>query len=89
MCEFFGVQAISLFLLSSYYALLKDLSLVAVVALLLYVSCYQVSSLFSSIFSGRLYSNANFCYQHLHPLKLKYMLDIKDCLTNISLSLHF
>ncbi|KAH7687248.1 Sugar/inositol transporter protein [Dioscorea alata] len=38
-----STMAISLFLLSSYYALLKDLPLVAVVALLLYVSCYQLS----------------------------------------------
>lgn len=35
-------QAISLFLLSSYYTFLKDAPLMAVIALLLYVSCYQV-----------------------------------------------
>ncbi|XP_072963238.1 D-xylose-proton symporter-like 2 isoform X1 [Typha angustifolia] len=35
--------AISLFLLSSYYTLLKDSPLVAVIALLLYVGCYQLS----------------------------------------------
>jgi hypothetical protein len=38
-------QAVSLFLLSSYYTLLKDVSYVAVIALLLYVGCYQVLSL--------------------------------------------
>ncbi|KAK3153417.1 hypothetical protein QOZ80_2BG0172300 [Eleusine coracana subsp. coracana] len=35
--------AVSLFLLSSYYTLLKDVSYVAVIALLLYVGCYQLS----------------------------------------------
>eukprot|EP00268_Persea_americana_P002492 TRINITY_DN10751_c0_g1_i1.p1 TRINITY_DN10751_c0_g1~~TRINITY_DN10751_c0_g1_i1.p1 ORF type:complete len:506 (-),score=94.63 TRINITY_DN10751_c0_g1_i1:392-1909(-) len=35
--------AISLFLLSSYYTFLKDAPLMAVIALLLYVSCYQLS----------------------------------------------
>ncbi|URD80400.1 Sugar transporter [Musa troglodytarum] len=35
--------AISLFLLSSYYTLLKALPAVAVIALLLYVGCYQLS----------------------------------------------
>ncbi|MQL98341.1 hypothetical protein Taro_031034 [Colocasia esculenta] len=34
---------ISLFLLSSYYSILKDVPLVAVVGLLLYVGCYQLS----------------------------------------------
>ncbi|KAJ0970874.1 hypothetical protein J5N97_018833 [Dioscorea zingiberensis] len=38
-----SVMAISLFLLSSYYTLLKDLPSVAVAALLLYVGCYQLS----------------------------------------------
>jgi len=40
-----GVSGItvSLFLLSSYYTLLKDASYVAVIALLLYVGCYQLS----------------------------------------------
>ncbi|OEL31957.1 D-xylose-proton symporter-like 2 [Dichanthelium oligosanthes] len=40
-----GVSGItvSLFLLSSYYTLLKDVSYVAVIALLLYVGCYQLS----------------------------------------------
>ena len=37
------VQAVSLFLLSSYYTLLKDAPYVAVIALLLYVGCYQLS----------------------------------------------
>ncbi|BAF27342.1 D-xylose-proton symporter-like 2 [Oryza sativa Japonica Group] len=35
--------AVSLFLLSSYYTLLKDAPYVAVIALLLYVGCYQLS----------------------------------------------
>lgn len=35
--------ALSLFLLASYYTLFKELALVAVIALLLYVSCYQLS----------------------------------------------
>uniref|UniRef100_A0A1D1XF89 D-xylose-proton symporter-like 2 n=1 Tax=Anthurium amnicola TaxID=1678845 RepID=A0A1D1XF89_9ARAE len=35
--------AISLFLLSSYYSILKDVPFVAVVGLLLYVGCYQLS----------------------------------------------
>jgi hypothetical protein len=39
------MQTVSLFLLSSYYTLLKDASYVAVIALLLYVGCYQVFSL--------------------------------------------
>ncbi|AQK66254.1 D-xylose-proton symporter-like 1 [Zea mays] len=41
-----GVSGITvaLFLLSSYYTLLKDASYVAVIALLLYVGCYQVLS---------------------------------------------
>lgn len=40
-----GVSGITvaLFLLSSYYTLLKDASYVAVIALLLYVGCYQLS----------------------------------------------
>lgn len=38
----YNVQTVSLFLLSSYYTLLKDASFVAVIALLLYVGCYQV-----------------------------------------------
>ncbi|CAL4915804.1 unnamed protein product [Urochloa decumbens] len=40
-----GVSGItvSLFLLSSYYTLLKDASYLAVIALLLYVGCYQLS----------------------------------------------
>ncbi|WOL05579.1 D-xylose-proton symporter-like 2 isoform X2 [Canna indica] len=36
-------MAISLFLLSAYYTFLKDLPIVAVSALLLYVGCYQMS----------------------------------------------
>uniref|UniRef100_A0A0E0BE92 Major facilitator superfamily (MFS) profile domain-containing protein n=1 Tax=Oryza glumipatula TaxID=40148 RepID=A0A0E0BE92_9ORYZ len=35
--------AVSLFLLSSYYTLLKDAPYVAVIALLLYIGCYQLS----------------------------------------------
>jgi len=43
-CWFYNLQTVALFLLSSYYTLLKDASYVAVIALLLYVGCYQVLS---------------------------------------------